>query len=82
MAVNEMDRDHLKLLHHCDFIENVIGGMKMQPEDDAEKKKNVGNVVMLLEEELLDDKWTTAGKDMTRITAVATTGRTYWKSTS
>lgn len=82
MAVNEMDRDHLKLLHHCDFIENVIGGMKMQHEDDPEKKKSVGNVVMLLEEELLDDKWTTAGKDMTRITAVTATGRTYWKSTS
>lgn len=81
MAVNEMDRDHLKLLHHCDFIENVIGGMKMHHEDDAEKKKNVGNIVMLLEEELLDDKWETAGKDMTRIAAVAATGRTYWKST-
>lgn len=82
MAVNEIDRDHLQLLHHCDIIENIIGGMKMEPEPDTEKKKNVGNIVMMLEQELIDDKWTTAGKDMTRITAVAATGRTYWKSTS
>lgn len=80
MAVNELDRDYLQLHHHCDMIENIMNGMKMEHEEDSEKKKNVGNIVMLLETELLDDKWEAAGKDLTRITEVAATGRTYWKS--
>ena len=82
MAVNEIDRDHLQLLHGCDMIENIIGGLKMAHEEDTEKKKNVGNIVMMLESELIDDKWTTAGKDMARVAQVSATGRTYWKSTS
>lgn len=80
MAVNELDRDYLKLLHMCDLIENIQNGMKMQHEDDAEKKSQVGNVVMHLEMEVLDDKWQAAGKDMTRINETITSGRTYWKS--
>ena len=80
MAVNELDRDYLKLLHMCDGIENVIAGMKMPDETDAEKKKQVGNMVMHLEDEILDDKYTDGGKDLTRINSTITTGRTYWKS--
>ena len=80
MAVNELDRDYLKLLHMCDQIENIQNGMKMEHEGDAEKKKQVGNMVMHLEMEVLDDKWGTAGKDMTRINDSIASGRTYWKS--
>ena len=80
MAVNELDRDYLKLLHMCDQIENIIDGMKMNQETDAEKKKQVGNMVMHLEMEVLDSKYTDASKDMTRINSTITTGRTYWKS--
>ena len=80
MAVNELDRDYLKLLHMCDQIENIQSGMKMEHEKDAEKKKQVGNMVMHLEMEVLDDKWQTAGKDMTRINDSIASGRTYWKS--
>ena len=80
MAVNELDRDYLSLLHMCDQIENIQNGMKMEHETDAERKKQVGNMVMHLEMEVLDSKWTDAGKDMTRINAVIATGRTYWKS--
>jgi len=80
MAVNELDRDFLRLLHICDQIENVIAGMKNTGADATEKKANVGNMVMLLESEILDNKYTTAGKDMTRINEVIATGRTYWKS--
>lgn len=80
MAVNELDRDYLKLLHMCDQIENIQNGMKMEHEGDAEKKKQVGNMVMHLEMEVLDDKWETAGKDMTRINDSIASGRTYWKS--
>jgi len=80
MAVNELDRDYLSLLHMCDQIENVQNGMKMEHESDAEKKKQVGNMVMHLEMEVLDSKWTDAGKDMTRINSTITSGRTYWKS--
>jgi hypothetical protein len=80
MAVNELDRDYLKLLHMCDGIENIIGGMKMEQETDAEKKKQVGNMVMHLEMEVLDSKYTDASKDMTRINNTITSGRTYWKS--
>ena len=80
MAVNEIDRDYLTLLHTCDNIENIIGGLKMIHETDAEKKIQVGNQVMMLENEVLDSKWTDAGKDMSRINSVIATGRTYWKS--
>ena len=80
MAVDELDRDYLKLLHMCDAIENIIGGMKMDQETDSEKKKQVGNMVMHLEMEVLDSKYTDASKDMTRINSTITKGRTYWKS--
>ena len=80
MAVNELDRDYLSLLHMCDMIENVIGGMKMETESDSDKKKHVGGMVMHLEMEVLDSKYTDAGKDMTRINDTITSGRTYWKS--
>jgi hypothetical protein len=80
MPVNELDRDYLKLLHMCDQIENIQNGMKMEHEGDAQKKKQVGNMVMHLEKEVLDDKWETAGKDMTRINDSIASGRAYWKS--
>jgi hypothetical protein len=80
MAVNELDRDYLKLLHMCDNVENIQAGMKMEHEGDAEKKKQVGNMVMHLEAEVLDTKWADGGKDMTRINNTITSGRTYWKS--
>jgi len=80
MAVNELDRDYLRMLHTCDAIENITSGIKMTQETDSEKKKQVGSMVMHLEAEILDDKYTTAGKDMTRINAVIASGRTYWKS--
>ena len=80
MAVNELDRDYLKLLHMCDNIENIQNGMKMEQESDGEKKKQVGNMVMHLEHEVLDTKWSDGGKDMTRINDTITSGRAYWKS--
>lgn len=80
MAVNELDRDYLKLLHMCDNIENIQNGMKMEHESDGEKKKQVGNMVMHLEAEVLDTKWADGGKDMTRINDTIASGRTYWKS--
>lgn len=78
MAVNELERDFLMLLHHCDMIESVIAGQKMTDSTDAEKKQQVGNIIMNLELEILDDRY--SGKDLTRINSVIATGRTYWKS--
>lgn len=80
MAVNDLDRDYLRLLHMCDNMENIIAGMKLVNVDDTEKKVNVGNIVMVLEAEVLDDKYTEAGKDLTRINDAIAAGRTYWKS--
>ena len=80
MAVNELERDFMRILHECDMIESIIAGLKMDEATDAEKKQLVGNIVMKLELDMLDDKWTEAGKDCTRINEVITTGRTYWKS--
>lgn len=80
MAVNELDRDYLHLLHSCDQIESIIAGLKQTGGSDDERKSSVGNIVMYLETEILDDKYTTAGKDMTRINSVIAAGRTYWKS--
>jgi hypothetical protein len=80
MAVNDLERDFLTLLHACDQIENIIAGLKNVGGTAEEKKVNVGNIVMYLETELLDDRYTEAGKDMTRISDVIAAGRTYWKS--
>jgi len=80
MAVNELDRDYLRLIHMIDMMENVQNGMKMENETDSEKKKQVGNMVMHLEMEVLDSKCTDASKDLTRVNSVIATGRTYWKS--
>ena len=63
-----------------DTMEDIMSGLKMQEATDAEKKKQVGNIVMSLEGELLDTKWTEAGKDMTRVSDGAAAGRVYWKS--
>jgi len=81
MAVNELNRDFLRLLHMCDQIENVMVGTKLREMDMEERRFNVGNMVMHLESEMLDDKWVEAGKDVTRINEVIATGRAYWKST-
>ena len=78
MAVNELERDYLAMLHHCDVIEMIIAGQKMGDSTDEEKKSSVGGIIMTLETELLDDKY--SGKDLTRINSVIATGRTYWKS--
>ena len=78
MAVDELEKDYLALLHQCDMIENVIAGLKMDSETAEQKKKQVGNIVMHLELEILDDKY--SGKDLSRINSVITAGRTYWKS--
>ena len=60
------------------MIENVIAGLKMEAETVEQKKKQVGNIVMYLETELLDDKY--KDKDLTRVNEVIKAGRTYWKS--
>ena len=78
MAVNELERDYLGLLHQCDNIENITSGLKMSESTVEEQKLAVGNMVMYLENEILDDKYN--GKDLTRINEVIATGRTYWKS--
>jgi len=78
MAVNELERDYLAMLHQCDMIDNVIAGLKMENETNEQKKKQVGNIIMHLEMEILDDKY--KGKDLKRINDTIKTGRTYWKS--
>lgn len=80
MAVNELDRDYLRLIHMIDMMENVQNGMKMENETDTEKKKQVGNIVMHLEEEMLDTKYADAGKDVSVINDAIAAGRMYWKS--
>ena len=80
MAVNELDRDYLRLIHMIDMMENVQNGMKMENETDSEKKKQVGNIVMHLEEEMLDSRYEDGGKDVSVINAAITAGRAYWKS--
>ena len=45
---------------------------------DEERKSNIGGIIMSLEMEILDDKY--SGKDLSRINSVIAKGRTYWKS--
>ena len=42
MAVNELERDYLAMLHQCDMIDNVIAGLKMENETAEQQrlKKN------------------------------------------
>ena len=77
MAVNETARDHLRLQHICDQIDNIIGGLTAENETADEKKNNVGNMVMMLEAELLDDRWSSL--DTSRWSSAIATGRRYWK---
>lgn len=77
MAVNEDARDHLRLQHICDQIDNVIGGLTAENETADEKKNNVGNMVMMLEAELLDDRWSSF--DTSRWSSAIVAGRAYWK---
>ena len=79
MAVNELDRDYLKMVHNCDSINNIMNNRKMVDATDDEKKAQVGNIIMVLEMELLDDKYATAGKDLPNINATIAPGRTYWQ---
>lgn len=79
MAVNQLDRDHLTLVHMCDNIDDIIASNIDTGETVSERKANVGRMVQHLEGELLDtEKW--ASKDMTVIQTAATAGRTFWKS--
>lgn len=80
MAVNELDRDYLTLVHTADQITSIMNGLKMAQESEQERKQQVGNMVMYLEMELLDDKYITAGKDLTALNDAISAGRTYWKS--
>ena len=78
MAVNELERDYLQMLHQCDIIDMIIAGQKMKDAPDEERKSNIGGIIMSLELEILDDKYD--GKDLSRINSVIAKGRTYWKS--
>lgn len=80
MAVNELDRDYLQLLHQVDAIDNIINGIRLIDETDAEKKRAVIGMVQMIEHELLDDKYTAGGKDTAPLVAGAARGRTYWTS--
>lgn len=79
MAVNELDRDYLTLVHHCDMISNIMNGRKMDGATIEEKKGQVGNIVNIVEMELLDDKYETAGKDLSGINATLAAARIYWQ---
>jgi len=80
MAVNELEKEYLGLLHYVDVITSVIANMKMRESQDHEKKEQVGAMVQYLEMTILDDKFETAGKDLTPINDAIAAGRTYWRS--
>lgn len=81
MAVNELDRDYLQLLHQVDAIDNIINGFRLNDETDEEKKRAAIAMVQMIESELLDSKYTDGGKDIAPLSAGVARGRTYWKST-
>lgn len=81
MAVSNFERDWLRLFHIGDQLENILNGLEAQQLDVQDKKQQVGSIVRYLEEELLDDKWAEAGKDVATLAAIAAAGRVYWKST-
>ena len=80
MAVNELDRDFLRLTHMCDKMDDIRNGIAVPDESAEEKKRLIGGMVVAVEEEILDTKYVDAGKDMTAINTALTAARTYWKS--
>ena len=40
MAVNELDRDYLKMVHNCDAIHNIINNRKMGDATDEERSSS------------------------------------------
>ena len=75
MAVNELERDYMRMIHMADSINGIINGIKLTGGDDAEKKEAVEHQYHYLEMEILDDKYD--GKDLTAINAAITAGRAY-----
>ena len=78
-----VDQQYQALIHQCDVIDNIIRGLVMADETDNYKKERVGNIVMMLENTILEDLWTTgegSSKDKAPIQAGISAGRTYWKS--
>lgn len=80
MAVNELDRDFLRLTHMCDKMDDIRSGVAIPDESDEEKKRVIGGLVIVVEEELLDSKYVDAGKDVTPLNTAVAAARTYWKS--
>lgn len=75
MAVNELERDYLRLIHMADNITAIINGIRLSAGGDDEKKEAVQHHFQYLEMEILDDKYD--GKDLTAINAAITAGRAY-----
>ena len=75
MAVNELERDYLRLIHMADTINAIINGIRHSAGSDEEKKEAVQHHFQYLEMEILDDKYD--GKDLTAINAAITAGRAY-----
>lgn len=75
MAVNELERDYLRLIHMADTITAIINGIRHSAGSDEEKKEAVQHHFQYLEMEILDDKYD--GKDLTAINAAITAGRAY-----
>lgn len=78
-----VDQQYQTLLHQCDVMDNIVRGLIMENETDNYKKERVGNIVMMLENTILEEIWTTgegASKDKAPIQTAITAGRTYWKS--
>lgn len=80
MAVNETERDWLRLVHTGDMIDDAIEALKMIDASVEERRTHVGNMVRLLEEEKLDDKW--ADRDWTTLDTQIAAGRSFWKTGS
>lgn len=80
MAVNETERDWLRLVHIGDMIDDAIASLKMRDTSLEERRTHVGNMVRLLEEEKLDDKWD--DRDWTALDAQIAAGRSFWKTGS
>jgi len=78
MAVNDLERDFLRMQHQADSIQEIIAGVRMRDAPDEEKKSQVGNLVRYLEMELLDSNWVDNGKDVSGLQAIAASGRAYW----
>lgn len=78
MAIDETEQKWLGVVHTSDMLWELINFEIMEQSSLEERKRQAGNLVKYLENEKLDDTWTS--RDWTTIDQRIADGRSFWQS--